>query len=314
MKCLVTGATGFIGRELCSQLASRELPFTAVSRRGGQLSDDSDATAIDLETDTIDAQLLAGIDTVFHLAGIAHQNASQSSYYRVNYHSTVAIAEAAEAAGVKCFIYLSSVKAMGPATGITPRTEGETTTPASAYGLSKLKAEQELQARFSDSEMSVVVLRPALVYDSQAKGNLLSLRRAIRLGMPRPPEVGGRSMIGLPDLVELMLQLASHPPVGLHTWIVSDGQEYSARKLYELMRSADGKGKGVSWLPLWAWRHIANLVDALRGTGGDSTFSKMFGTELYSNVCILEAIPWQPKLHFSDIAGSIMAMPNKAEK
>ena len=314
MKCLVTGATGFIGRELCSQLASREVPFTALSRCGGPLADGSSSTAVDFETEEVDAQLLSGIDTVFHLAGIAHQQALQSSYFRVNYHSTLAIAEAAEAAGVKCFVYLSSVKAMGPARGVSPRAEDEITTPGNAYGLSKLKAEQDLQARFSGSGMSIIVLRPALVYGSEAKGNLLSLRRAIRLGMPRPPEAGGRSMIGLPDLVELMLQLASHPPVGFYTWIVSDGQAYSARKLYELMRSADGKGKGVSWLPLWAWRFAANLVDRLRGTSGDSTFSKMFGTELYSNSLLLKAIPWQPKLRFSDLAGSIMAMPDKAAK
>ena len=311
MKCLVTGATGFIGRELCCQLSGRKLPFIALSRRGGSLVDGSSTIALNFEKEAIDAKLLKGIDTVFHLAGIAHQHAIQSSYFQVNHQATLVTAEAAEAAGVKCFIYLSSVKAMGPATGTIPRTEADVTTPGNAYGLSKLQAETELQARFSSSKMAVIILRPALVYGSQPKGNLLSLRRAVRLGMPRPPEGGARSMIAVRDLVALMLQISEDTPVGLNTWIVSDGFEYSARKIYELMRRADGKGRGISWLPMWGWRFITSLVDGLRSNTGDSSFSKMFGTELYSNAAIVEAIAWRPQLQLSDLVSEMMASPGE---
>ena len=251
VKYLVSGATGFVGRELCQQLVVRHLPFIALSQHGAKLHDGTPTVAIDLEKQTVSPVHLKGVDVVFHLAGIAHQQAKASSYTQVNHLATMALAKAAAAAGVKCFIYLSSVKAMGPAVGEEVRNEDNCVPPVSAYGLSKLQAEEALRESFSRSEMSVVILRPALVYGADIKGNLQSLRKAVRAGMPRPPEMGGRSMVAVQDLIELMLLVASDPPIGVRTWIVCDGCRYSSRRIYELFRSADGKGKGMSWLPLW---------------------------------------------------------------
>lgn len=314
MKYLVSGATGFVGRKLCHQLSVRSIPFVALSQHGAKLSDGTPTTAIDLEKQTVCPTHLEGVDVVFHLAGIAHQQAKASSYTQVNHLATVTLAKAAAAAGVKCFIYLSSVKAMGPAVGEGVRSENECAPPVSAYGLSKLQAEEALRETFAHSEMSVVILRPALVYGADIKGNLQSLRKAVRAGMPRPPEMGGRSMVAVQDLVELMLLIAVDPPVGVRTWIVCDGCRYSSRHIYELFRCADGKGKGVSWLPLWGWKFAAYLADGFYSRGADSMFLKLFGTELYSSAALLQDLPWKPELQLSDLAGEIMSSRKKTAR
>jgi len=314
VKCLVSGATGFVGRELCSQLAERELPFLALSRCGGQLLDGTATVAVDFSSQKIDSQLLQGVDTVFHLAGIAHQQAQDSVYSQVNHLATLALAKASAAAGVKCFVYLSSVKAMGAPKDATVRSEDQGTTPGSAYGLSKLQAEQDLCSTFVHSEMSIVILRPSLVYGAGVKGNLLSLSRAVRVGVPRPPEMGGRSMIAVQDLAGLMLRIAGDPPSGCHTWIVCDGHRYSAQGIYDLMRVALGKNPGVSYLPLWCWRFGAWLADGMRNRGGDSTFYKLFGTELYSSAAIMRELSWQPQLGLADVVSEIMAAPNETHQ
>jgi len=312
VKYLVSGATGFVGRELCQQLAVRHLDFVALSQRGAKLPDGTATIAIDLEKQSVSAAHFIGVDVVFHLAGIAHQQAKASSYTQVNHLATVALAKTAAAAGVKCFIYLSSVRAMGPAPGDEVRSEDECAPPTSAYGMSKLQAEDALRDAFSNSEMSVVILRPALVYGADIKGNLQSMRRAVRAGMPRPPEVGGRSMIALQDLVELMLIIAAAPPDKVRTWIVCDGCRYSSRRIYELFRYADGKGKGISWLPILGWRLAAYMADGLYSRGADSTFLKLFGTELYSSAALLQDIPWKPQVQLSDLASEIMCTSKKS--
>ena len=177
--------------------------------------------------------------------------------------------------------------------------------------MSKLAAEQSLQAEFTNSEMSVVILRPALVYGAGVKGNLLSMCRAVHRGIPRPPESGGRSMIAVQDLAAAMLQIASKPPPGINLWIVCDGQRYSSRRIYDLMRAASGRGAGRSYLPLWLWRFGAYLADGMRDRGSDSRFTKLFGTELYNSTAIMRELSWQPQFELADIVPDIMAAPEE---
>ncbi len=296
MKCLVSGATGFIGRHLCQQLADRGDTVIALSRSGSPLPAGTPTLARDLAGGEVEPDLLQGVEMVFHLAGIAHQQAEPDAYERVNHLATLALARAAEAAGVRCFIFLSSVKAMGPSPGDAERSEQDCLPPRDAYGRSKWRAECGLREAFADSAMSVVILRPALVYGAGAKGNLELLARAVRLGLPRPPDLGGRSMIAREDLVALLLWVADHPLHGVHTWIACDGQRYSSRYLHDLLRRAGGRRVGTAWLPAWGWRFAAGLLDRLRAHPGEPTWDKLFGTELYSNRAVLAATGWRPAL------------------
>jgi UDP-glucose 4-epimerase len=174
--------------------------------------------ALDLAVNDPACGLLQGVDVFFHLAGIAHRQERESAYEELNYRATVRLARLASAAGIRCFIYISSVKAMGPPTSSAVRSESACTRPMDAYGLSKWQAERALQEQFCDDRMSVVIVRPALGYGVNVKGNLQRLASAVRLGLPRPPEGGSRSMIALEDLVELLCVIARRPPPpGVHT-------------------------------------------------------------------------------------------------
>ncbi len=307
MKCLVTGATGYIGRHLCRQLLARGDAVTALSKTGAPLPGGTPTNAIDLAHKMPQRELLAGVDTVFHLAGIAHQNAPASAYRELNELATLQLARQCAAAGVGSFIFLSSVKAMGPATGDRERSEQDCAAPTDPYGWSKWSAENALQAEFSRGPMGVVILRPALVYGPVPKGNLALLARAVRAGLPRPPELGARSMVSLADLVDLLCLLARDPRPGVRTYIASDGERYSTRFVYDQLRRALGSPAGRAWLPKAGWRLAAALLDLRPGRGGETTFDKLFGTELYSNRAVLAATPWRPRLRLQDVASGIIS-------
>jgi nucleoside-diphosphate-sugar epimerase len=314
VKCLVSGATGFIGRDLCRQLAGRGDLVTALGRRGGCLPDGTPVHAVDLASADPDPALLQRVDVVFHLAGIAHRRAGAAAYHEVNYLATLRLARLAAAAGARCFIFLSSVKAMGAPPGAGARGEEECLLPGDPYGLSKWRAECALREEFAGSPMAVVILRPALVCGPGARGNLRLLARAGRWGLPRPPALGGRSMIALPDLVELLCEIADHPPAGVQTWIACDGRAYSSRDLYDLLREAGGRGRGAAWLPRWGWRLAASLLDRLRPRPGESTWDRLFGYELYSNRALLAATGWRPRSTPREMVGALVLHAEKAPR
>lgn len=256
---------------------------------------------MDLSRELPAPELLQSFDAVFHLAGIAHMRAAPEAYERLNYRAAVDLARRCEQSGVSCFVFLSSVRAMGFAAGEAPRAERDTSSPDSAYGLSKWQAECELRSEFAKSEMAVYILRPALVYGAGVGGNLQSLRRAVACGLPRPPEGGSRSMISAQDLVQLMCLLAREPQAGSHTWIVTDGQRYTLDHIYDVMRRSSGKGPGSAWLPGGVWRASVGLVDRLRRGAGQTLQERLFGTDLYDNSAVLAATPWRPRLTLEQV-------------
>ncbi|QFU75338.1 NAD-dependent epimerase/dehydratase family protein [Halioglobus maricola] len=291
MKCLVTGATGFIGRALCPELASRGHEVLAISR-GVNAPACADVLVMDLARGVPDSVRLEGVDAVIHLAGIAHQKAAAQQYQQVNRDATLALARAAQAAGVRHFIFVSSVKAMGPAQDGHARGEDDVFPTTDPYGQSKWQAELGLQELAAGGEMAVTILRPALVYGAAPKGNLALLDRGVDFGLPRPPEEGGRSMIGLPDLVDLLCQLATSPGSGTHTWIVSDGESYSSRTVHDALRARRGAPVASSWCPRWVWMAGARMLGAR---------DKLFGFEHYDNSALLAATDWRPQSRLQDV-------------
>jgi nucleoside-diphosphate-sugar epimerase len=312
VKCLVSGATGFVGRHLCQQLAARGDTVIALSRSGASLPGGIPTRALDLTRGDVGDSLVQGVDVVFHLAGIAHQYAMAADYDQLNVDASLRLARQAAASGVRCFVFLSSVKAMGPAPGSDPRSEQDCTPPASPYGLSKWRAECALREEFVGGDMAVVILRPALIYGAQPRGNLRLLANGVRRGLPRPPGGGARSMVALPDLVDLLCLLSVEPPAGIRTWIVTGDRDYSTLEVYDLMRRAVGKGRGSAWLPRWGWRLGAWLLDRARREAGESTWDKLFGTERYDNSALVTATGWRPSYTLQDLVGSMVAAPGGA--
>ncbi|GAB3287698.1 NAD-dependent epimerase/dehydratase family protein [Parahaliea aestuarii] len=304
-QCLVTGASGYIGRALCARLAAEGRHFVATSRRAATLADGQPVVAMDPLTP--DPDLLAGISSVVHLAGVAHQHAAPEVYSQVNVDATLALARAAQAAGVRRFIYFSSVKAMGPSPGPEPRTEGMLTLPVDAYGRSKREAELALAQLCANGSMELVVLRPCLVFGEAPKGNLRLLARLSRFRALRPPGGGRRSMVSLPDLVTLTVQLLDSTRAGTHTWIVADGQPCSAREMYDALRFARGLRPGFQCLPLPLWRLACRCIDRLRGEVAGSTAGKLFGAETYRAEAVQRDTGWQARLGFADLAEQMVA-------
>jgi UDP-N-acetyl-alpha-D-quinovosamine dehydrogenase len=307
MKCLVTGATGFIGRALCARLETMGAQYLALSTDGRALPGGHATVAVDFASGGVPAELLEGVEVVFHLAGVAHQRAEAKRYELINHRATVELAASCAAAGVSKFIFLSSVKAMGLPETTKARSEEQCSLPSDAYGLGKRRAELDLLSAYQDSEMALLIVRPALVYGAGAAGNLQTLATAVRAGLPRPPALGARSMIARTDLVELLVHLAGQSISGAHVWIACDGQSYSARDIYELMRAALGKAPGRSWLPVSVWRVLCTMRDAYAKPADGSTFDKIFGTELYDSSALARDCGWQPSLQLVDEVERIMS-------
>lgn len=307
MICLVTGATGFIGRALCAALRHRGDEVRAYSRTGIPLPDGTPTIPLDLATERLGLADLRGVDVVFHLAGVAHQRAPAGTYQSINLHASLALADACLCAGVGHFVFVSSVKAMGRPPDDTARSEEACVIPLDDYGRSKWEAEQGLR-ELCRGRMSLTVVRPALVYGARSKGNLALLDSWIRRGLPRPPADGARSMIALDDLTRLLCALSERPGLHSDTFIASGDTDYSTRDIYDLLRRGQGRGEGVAWCPRWAWYLAARCLDLLR-PGEESTWNRLFGTERYCNGAVKQATGWQPALGLSDVIGGGRELP-----
>jgi nucleoside-diphosphate-sugar epimerase len=196
---------------------------------------------------------------------------------------------------------------MGPAVDERPRTEDCIRPARDPYGASKWQAEQGLRELCRGTGMDLVIVRPPLVYGPAPRGNLHLLDRGARLGIPPPPQGGARSMVGLEDLTGLLAELMWRAPPGQHTWIVSDGERYTARNIFDLLCRAHGRSPGRSWVPARGWHLACSVLDRLQGWPAGSAREKLFGTELYDSTALRRDIGWRPTQTLADVAPLIAA-------
>ena len=208
---LITGSSGFVGSRLLRLLNNTECEISLLLRK---INLNYETTVCSLGRDKIPLSALKSVDTVFHLAGFAHDLNNPSKvekiYQSVNVDATVELAELAVQSGVKKFIFVSSVKAGGGALSGECMTEIDQSSPDGVYGRTKREAEIKLLEIGRKSNMHVSIIRPALVYGPNAKGNLNLMLSGIELGwFPPLPEVGNRrSMIHVDDLVRAIFFVA----------------------------------------------------------------------------------------------------------
>ena len=268
---LVTGASGFIGRVLCQKLSEQGGAQVRAGMR--QVADGPwhETALLDLASGTLPVDAVAGVDTIFHLAGKAHAlsetQQDEKEYFHINTEGTKTLLEAAKGAGVRRFVFVSSVKAMSEG-GDACQNESEVCHPETPYGRSKLAAERlVLEGAYVPEP---VVLRLSMVYGCSRKGNLPRMIEAVAKGrFPPLPEVGNkRSMVHVEDVVQAALLAAEKPAAVGQTYIVTDGQACSTRQMYEWICEALGKPVPSWTIPGGVMRVLAKVGDSIAAVRG----------------------------------------------
>lgn len=244
---VVTGADGFIGRALCAHLAASQVPLRTITRAShGDLASTDDAA--------LDATL-AGASAVIHLAGRAHVMVESApdaaaAYQRANVDATTRVARAAARAGVRTFVFSSSVKVSGDATQPGhPFTPTNAPDPQDDYARSKLAAEQALVAIAANATMRAATLRLPLVYGPGVRGNFQRLWDTVARGsaLPLASIANRRSMIGIDNLVDALLA-ALRAPTGVY--FVADAQPVSTPALVRAIAAAQGRDARLWAMPI----------------------------------------------------------------
>ncbi|MFJ3521366.1 NAD-dependent epimerase/dehydratase family protein [Pseudomonas sp. NPDC090203] len=242
---LVTGASGFLGRALVAELSTvTNMNLVAATRADKHLFPDvTQRPSLDLCPDSDHCELLRNIDVVIHTAARVHVMNDTAAdplalFREVNTAGTLNLARQAAAAGVRRFIFISSIKVNGESTArgqcFHP---DDLPNPLDHYGASKHEAEQGLLALARDSAMDVVIIRPVLVYGPGVKANFLQLMRVLNKGIPLPLGAidNRRSLVSLDNLVDFIKVCIEHPAAANQVFLVSDGDDLSttglARKL-----------------------------------------------------------------------------------
>lgn len=308
MQCLVTGASGYIGRALVRALVAERSAVRALVHRSppshnkptsqnAPAQDACETVRIDLAQE-IPSSTFDDVSVVFHLAGLAHSRATAAAYREINVDATARLAEQAAAAGVTRFVFLSSVKA-------AIADDPEACVAADNYARSKLNAERALMKISATTDMEIVVLRSALVYGSAAKGYLHLLERWVRMRLPSPPCGGRRSMIARDDLVQILLRLGQcsidtpgNAPMAL---VATDGQCYSARRLHAALVAARHRGPWLPSPPSAAWRWGCHIVDLVSGQASGSSWARLQGEEVYTSSDFMALCGYAPRFNFEDV-------------
>jgi nucleoside-diphosphate-sugar epimerase len=257
---LVTGASGFVGRALVKRLtADNNSVVVAVRRTDIEIPSGVKPIQVgDLLPVTDWGLSLRGVSSLVHCAARVHLFNDKSSsplaeFRRVNVDSTANLARQAAAAGIRRFIFLSSIKVNGESTKDRPPfTADDLPAPVDPYGVSKYEAEEVLRQIAADTGMEVVIIRPPLVYGPGVKANFESMIRWLAHGVPLPLAAvtyNRRSLVALDNLVDLIVTCLNHPAAANQTFLVSDGEDLSAADLLSRMGEALGKPARLFYTP-----------------------------------------------------------------
>ena len=248
-----------------------------------------------LGPDTPWCHALTGVDTVIHLAARVHvmlENAEDplQEFRLVNTEGTARLAREAAKAGVKRFLFMSTIGVNGDNSGNTPYTESSLPHPHNHYSISKYEAEQVLHQISSETGMEVVILRAPLVYGPGNPGNFLSLLRIISKGIPLPLSSikNKRSLIYVGNLVDALATCTTHPAAAGQTYLVSDGEDVSTPEL--IRRTASALDVPARLFPMPpSLMHLAGKL-----TGKSAAVNRLTGSLTVDSSKIRQELGWKP--------------------
>lgn len=270
-KVLVTGATGFVGSVVVEHLLKLEGIAVLAGTRDAQRAWAPGVTPLllpDLACHNSSMPPLLGIDTVVHCAARVHVMDERAAdplaeFRRVNVEGTLNLARRAAAAGVRRFIFISSIKVNGESTPVGHAFCPEhAPAPEDAYGRSKFEAEQGLRALARETGMEVVIIRPPLLYGPGVKGNFASMIQWLEWGLPLPLGAipNKRSLLGLDNLADLIVRCLDHPAAANQVFLAADGEDLSTTELLGAVAQAMGRPARLIALPPALLRLGAGLL------------------------------------------------------
>ncbi|MFA0156313.1 UDP-glucose 4-epimerase family protein [Vibrio sp. 10N.261.46.A3] len=299
MKLLVTGCTGFVGSRVVELAEERDWAVIPVVRKQIEpLTNSLVIPSIDAFTDWSGA--FEGVNCVVHCAARVHQmNETEQdallAYRDTNTFGTLNLANQAVDAGVKRFVFISSIKVNGefsePNLPFEPNLNN---TPQDPYSLSKYEAEVELAKLSEETGLEVVIIRPPLVYGPGVKANFLSMMRLIDKGIPLPFGAikNQRSLVYLDNLSDLILTCCEHPSAPGRTFLVSDDNDVSTTQLMRTIALSMGKAPRLLPIPM-SWIQAGTSV-----LNKQHIAQRVYGS-LQVEVCLTkEVLGWEPPVTF----------------
>lgn len=263
-RTLITGASGFVGAHLLSTMESRGLPKVGVSRqRNSGL-----ITVPSYESTSTWRALLQDVNAIIHLAArvhVMHETAPDalSEFRQANVASTLNLARQAAAAGVRRFVFVSSIKVNGERTEAgKPFTARDLRHPQDPYGISKAEAEVQLLALGLQLGLEITIVRPPLVYGAGVRGNFRRMMNWAARGLPSifPMVRNKRSLIHVSNLCDLLIETLYHPDAVNRVFLASDGHDLSTHELLTALTIAAGRQPRSIPVPTFALQRAARIA------------------------------------------------------
>jgi UDP-glucose 4-epimerase len=303
-RILVTGASGFIGRTLVAELAGSGHSVRAAMRQPADIFPRSvEVVAVSDLTRPVEWRaLLKGIDTVVHLAGIAHTGPgiTDEAYDRVNRLATAELAGAAKAVGIQHLVFISSIRGQsGPSSEEILR-ESDPPRPIDAYGRSKLAAENAVCA----AGVPFTILRPVLIYGVGVRGNLARLVELARTPWPLPLGLcrNRHSLLARQNMIGAIHFVLQQPLSRNETYIVADPTALTLAEIVAAMRAGQGRRPGLLPMP------PALIALAARTVGRADEWQRLGSNHVVDPGKLLRA-GWKPTLETAAGLVALMRTP-----
>jgi len=292
MKALITGATGFVGMALCDRLAASGYGVVPAVRSTSGLPNEVVVGNLDASTDWRPA--LIGCEAVVHLAARVHvmddtAQAPLALYRATNTDATLNLARQAAQAGVKRFVFISTIKVNGEGRDEAYR-ESDVPAPQDPYAISKWEAEQGLWQIAEETGLEVVILRPPLVYGPGVKANFLRLMQVVKKGWPLPLGAvrNRRSLLYLGNFVDAIRVCIEHPAAAGHTFLIDDGQPVSTPELVRAVARAMGRPARLLAIPVGLLAFAGALL------GKRAAVARLAGSLYVDSSAICSRLGWTP--------------------
>nr|WP_010433957.1 NAD-dependent epimerase/dehydratase family protein [Vibrio cyclitrophicus]OEE21950.1 UDP-glucose 4-epimerase [Vibrio cyclitrophicus ZF14] len=301
MTILITGATGFIGQHLIRLNQN----FRCVVRSGEKHSftDSYSVPTINASTEWVDC--FQDVNSIIHLAGLAHNRAYTDDEYRaVNTEGALRLALKAAEAGVKRFVFVSSIGVNGSSSNNGSFSHCDSVNPHNAYTSSKYEAEVGLKKISKQTGLEVVIVRPTLVYGPNAPGNFRTLVKFVTKlpFLPFGLANNQRDFVAVQNLADLLVTCANHPNAAGHTFLASDFETVSIKEFSNAI--GVGLGKKVVQLPL-----PASLMRFFgKATGKSAMIEQLYGDLKVDSSNIKEVLTWTPPFTMKQAMASLRNM------